>query len=390
MLVVAEVALASALLIGAGLMLRSFVNLMRTDPGFRPEHVLTASVSLPAADYKDGEAIARFYDLLVMDLSRLPGVQAAGAGTDIPWTGYNENTSFDIEGRSHDANALFHARYHAATPDYFRALGIPLAGGRFLTERDNAAAPQVILINRSLARKYWPNEDAVGKRVSFNDPPDWVTVAGVVGDVKDAPTGSEAEPAFWWPELQQQPARTMSIAVRANAVRANSDPKALLEAVQQDVRRLNPSLAVADVRMMDQIANSSVATPRFSLFLVGLFACLALALAAIGMYGVVAYSVSQRTHEFGLRMALGAKPWDVQRLVLMHGTQLALAGVALGAVCALLLARVVRSLLFGVSAEDPATFAVVSAIAIAVAVLACYVPARRATQADPMTALRCE
>ena len=383
--VVAEVAMACALLVGAGLMLRSFVNLLRADPGFRPEHVLTAAVSLPAAQYKDGPAISRFYDLLVTGLAGLSGVQAAGAGTDIPWTGYNENTTFDIEGRTPDPDNRIHARYHGATADYFRALGIPLAAGRFFNQRDTAAVPQVVMINQSLARKYWPHESAVGKRISFNTPPDWVTVIGVVGDVKDAPASASAEPAFWWPELQVQPTLAMTLVVRSA-----SDPGMLLAQVRQEVRRLNASLALSDVRTMDDVASRAVATPRFSLFLVALFAALALSLAAIGMYGVVAYSVGQRTHEFGLRMALGARPRDVQRLVLAQGAGLALVGAALGMAGALLLGKWLRSLLFEIAPADPATFAAVGAVALLAAGLACYLPARRATEVDPMKALRCD
>ena len=384
LLVVAEIGMASALLIGAGLMLRSFVNLLRADPGFRPEHVLTAAVALPFAQYKKAPDIALFYDRLVTNLGALPGVRAAGAATDIPWTGYDENNGFEIEGRAQKRGNEPHARYHSATPDYFRAMGIPLVAGRFATARDTAAAPNELVINQAMALRYWPGESAFNKRVNFDTPPKWTTIIGVVGDVKDAPNSASAEPAFWWPE-SQAPFSAMSIAVRSTG-----DPATLLDSVRREVRALDPSLAISGVRTMQQVAADSLATPRFSMALIGLFACLALALAAIGMYGVIAYSVGQRAHEFGLRMALGANPWDVQRSVLGDGIKLAAAGVALGAGCALLLSQVVRSLLYEVGASDPATFAAVAVIAIAVASLACYVPARRATRADPMSALRCD
>jgi putative ABC transport system permease protein len=383
LLVVAEIGMASTLLIGAGLMLRSFVNLLRDDPGFRPEHVLTAKVALPAAQYQSGESIARFYSRLVANLSTLPRVQAAGASTDVPWTGYNENTDFVVEGRPSEDRP--HALYHSATPDYFRVMGIPLIAGRHATDRDTAGATPGLIVNQALARKVWPNENAVGKRVSFGSPPSWVTIIGVVGDVKDAPNSPSAAPAFWWIESQVQPTLAMSLAVRGAA-----DTGPLLDAVRREVRELDPTLAISGVRTMDQIAAASLSTPRFSLALIGLFGSLALSLAAIGMYGVIAYSVGQRTHEFGLRMALGAKPWDVQRSVLNCGIKLAAAGVALGVACALLLSKVVSSLLYEVGATDPATFAAVAVIAVAVASLACYVPARRATRADPMSALRCD
>jgi predicted permease len=385
LLVVAEIGMASSLLIGAGLMLRSFVNLLRADPGFRPDHVLTANLALAPVRYKDGPDIARFYGQLVANLAVLPGVQAAGASTDLPWTGYNENTDFAVEGRAGPSDDRPHARYHSATPDYFRAMGIPLIAGRYPTDRDTASAPQVLIINQALARKVWPNENAVGKRISFSSPPRWVTIIGVVGDVRDAPNSPAAEPAFWWPESQVQPTFAMSIAVRAS-----TDPGALLESARRQIHALDPSLAISGVQTMEQVANQSLATPRFSMALIGLFALLALTLAAIGMYGVIAYSVGQRTHEFGLRMAFGASPRDVQLSVLSGGIKLAAAGAALGAACALLLSKVESSLLYEVGATDSATFIAVAVIAVAVASLACYVPARRATRADPMSALRCD
>jgi len=389
LLVVAEVSLAFVLLIGAGLMLRSFINLLHTDPGFRAEHVLTASISLPNAQYKNDVDIASFYGRLTKDLAALPGVRHAGAGSDLPWTGYNENLSFNIEGRK-SVNDSFHARFHGATPDYFLSIGIPLVKGRFFSDRDDAKARQarqVIIINESLARRYWPNEDAVGKRITLSDEPkdsDWITVAGIVGDVKDTPTSESAEPALWFP-LLQQPFPQMSVVIRAN-----SDPELLVNALREKVAQLDPRLAVAQIRQMDRIADAGVATPRFALFLVGLFAFLALSLAAIGTYGVMSYSVGQRIHEFGVRMALGAKPSDVVGLVVRQGLRLALLGVALGIVSALALGRVLQSLLYGISAGDPLTFAAVSFIAIAMAWLACYLPARRATGVDPMIALRSE
>jgi predicted permease len=386
LLVVAEVGLAFVLLIGAGLMLRSFMHLLRTDPGFRAEHVLTASLSLPPQQYKKEADIAGFYGRLVRNLTALPGVRYAGAGSDLPWTGYNENLSFFIEGRK-SVDASFHSRFHGATPDYFLALGIPLVRGRFFSDRDDAAARQVVIVNQSLARRYWPNEEAVGKRITFTDEPkesDWVTVAGIVGDVKDTPASEGAEAALWFP-LAQQPFNSMSVVLRANA-----DPELLVNALREQVRQLDPRLAVAEIRQMDRIADAGVATPRFALFLVGLFAGLALLLAAIGTYGVMSYSVGQRVHEFGVRMALGAKPADVLSLVVRQGLRLALLGVALGIVSALALGRVLQSLLYGISAADPLTFAGVSLVAIAIVPLACYLPARRATAVDPMIALRSE
>ena len=386
-LVVTEVCLASVLLIGAGLMLRSFVNLLQANPGFKPEHVLTASLSLPVTDYRTSAAVAHFYDQLTTRLAALPGVKYAGVGTDLPWTGYDENDGgFLIKGETPPPGQDFHARYHSASPDYFRALGIPLLRGRFFTDGDNHDAPQVLIVNETMAR-CWRHGDALGGRVSFTDTPkekDWFTVVGIVGDVKDKPESAGAEPAFWWPMLEV-PFNQVSVAVRtdSNAAQAANE-------LRREVHRLNPALAVADLRLMDQIADAGVATARFAFFLVGLFAALAIILAAIGIYGVISYSVNLRTHEFGLRVALGAEQWDVLRLIISQGIKLTLAGAALGVLSALAFSGVMRHLIYGVSAADPLTFAAVFLLVVVVALGACYVPARRATAADPMRALRAE
>lgn len=390
-LVVAEISLACALLVGAGLMLRTFLNLLHLNPGFEQQHAVTATVSLPLVQYKDTPSIARFYDELMEDLRALPGVQAAGAGTDVPFTGYDENLGgFTIEGKVAPPHQEFHGRYHVATPGYFRALRIPLLSGRLFTEADKAGSPSVVIINHSMAAKYWGDQDPVGSRIDFlDDHPtgkDWTTVVGVVGDVKDSPNSADAEPAFWWPSLQQPwQFPEMSIVIRASA-----DSSALIEELRGEVRRLDPSLAVANVRPMNQIVENSIAAPRFAFLLVGLFAALAVLLAAIGIYGVIAYSVSQRTSEFGLRMALGAQRTDVLNLVLRQATCLAAGGTALGVMLAMALGQLLKSLMYGVTPTDPATMLAAPAIVMAVTALACVVPARRATGVDPIVALRSE
>lgn len=388
-LVVGEVALACLLLATAGVLLRSFVNLLKTDPGFRPEHVLTAEIELPSANYKDGTAIANFYARLLENVNALPGVRAAGAGTDLPWTGYDDNMGgFLIEGKTPPPHEEFHARYHSASPDYFRAVGIPLVRGRFFDQRDTKDSPKALIINDVMARRYWQGEDAVGKRVSFDDKPkesDWLTVVGVVGDVKDKPESAGAEPAFWWALAQAPFFRGMTIAVRANG-----DPTLLTDGLRSVVRELDASLAVAHVRLLDRVAQEQFSTPRFALFLIGVFASLALLLAAIGIYGVISYSVSQRMHEFGMRVALGASSWNLIRMVMKQGVLLTLIGVALGLGCALVFAGVLDSLLYGVSARDPLTLFGVGAMAILTATLASFPSARRATAADPMASLRAE
>ena len=389
-LVVGEVALACLLLVGAGVMLRSFVNLLRLDPGFQPEHVLTAEIALPNANYKTRDNITSFYQRLLTNLNTLPGIHAVGAGTDLPWTGYDENMGgFTIEGKTPPPHEEFHARYHTASPDYFRAVGIPLVHGRFFNERDTKDTPRVLLVNDVMAQRYWPGEDAVGKRITFDDKPkesDWFRVVGVVGDVKDTPESKGAEPAFWWPVLQQPfPFANMTIVLRAN-----SAPQLLTEALRINVRELDPSLAVAHVRLLDRIAEEQFSTPRFALFLIGLFGALALLLAAIGIYGVISYSVSQRMHEFGMRVVLGASSRNLIKMVMQQGVLLTVIGVAIGLGCALAFGGVIDSLLYGVSARDPLTLICVGAMAVGVAMLASLPSARRATGADPMTTLRAE
>jgi predicted permease len=268
-------------------------------------------------------------------------------------------------------------------------VGIPLVHGRFFNERDTKDSPHVLIINEVMARRYWPGEDAVGKRLTFDDKPkesDWYRVVGVVGDVKDTPESKGAEPAFWWPVLQQPfPFANMTIVLRANA-----DPLLLTEALRTKVHELDPSLAVAHVRLLDRVAQEQFSTPRFALFLIALFAALALVLAAIGIYGVVSYSVSQRMHEFGMRVALGATSWNLVRMVMKQGVLLTLIGVAIGLGCALAFAGVLDSLLYGVSARDPLTLVSVGAVAVITAVLASLPSVHRATGADPMNSLRAE
>jgi predicted permease len=389
-LVTGEVALACVLMIGAGLLLRSFLNLLHADPGFRPQHVLTATVSLPTETYRDTEAIMRFYEGLVARVESLPGVQAAGAGSDLPWTGWDDNAGgWMIEGGPESLRDQTHARYHVASADYFRALGIPLLRGRFFTSSDTTKTPNVLIVNRALAERYWPGRNPVGSRITFDDHPketDWITIVGVVGDVKDQPNSPAAAPGFWWPATQMP----WSFNRASIVLRAAADPGPLAAYLRSTVRSLDGGLAVADLRLMDQIAGESYSTPRFTVFLLGLFAALALALAATGIYGVIAYTVSQRMHEFGMRIALGAGRGDVLRLVLGQGVKLAAIGIGAGLIGGAALSQLLGNLLYGVKRLDPATFVAVAAVALGVAVVACYVPALRATGADPMQSLRSE
>jgi predicted permease len=275
-----------------------------------------------------------------------------------------------------------------ATPDYFRALGTPLVRGRFFTDADTNEAPKVVIINHAMASRYWPNEDVIGKRFTLDDNPkdkDWFRIVAVVGDVKDKPNSPGAEPAFWWPHQQAPWWPEMSVVLRAGG-----DPRQLVNALRDQVKQLDPLLAIGNVRLMDQVADESIATPRFSFFLVGLFAGLAIVLAAIGTYGVISYSVSQRIPEFGLRLALGAPPSVMQLMVLLQAMRLAFGGAVIGLAVALILARAMSSMLYNVSPTDPFTFVSVVTMVVAIALLACYLPARRAAKANPMVALRAD
>jgi len=382
LLVIAEVSLAFVLLIGAGLLMRTFFYLQNVDPGFNPERVLTATIDLPGARYSTGRKASSFYRELIGRLAALPGVQGAAATSDLPWTGYDENTSFGIEGRQFSDDEYPSAQYHFATPDYFRTLGIPLLEGRFFSEADDADAPRVIVINKSMADRYWPDADAVGKRVRL-----WGEtrmIAGIVGDLKDSPGELRAKPGFFFPVNQQAQSGLVLV------VRTERDPISLLAAMRSEIAALDKELPLSDVRTLEQIASAAVARTRFTMLLLSVFAGVALLLAAVGIYGVVSYSATQRTHEIGIRVALGAQRRDVIGLVARQGMTLVLAGMGAGLAAALVLTRVMSSLLFGVSAADPITFAGIAVLLMGVALGACFVPAWRAMKMDPMVALRHE
>src|SRR5579872_491395 len=387
LLVVGEIGLALTLLIGAGLFLRSFANLLRLDPGFQPQNVITATVVLPQSRYKSGDARARFFHDYLARISTLPGVLSTGASSDVPWTGYDENAGLNVEGRPSSPNDEAHARYRSATPGYFKAMGVPLLAGRDISDTDDRNAPNVVVINQSMARRYWPGDNAVGKRISFGDHPqekDWFRVVGIVGDVKDSPSAKTAEPAFWWPESQQA-FNTLLVAVRSAG-----NPEQAVSGMRRELSNLDRQLPLSDIRTMEQITQASRSAPRFVLSLIAIFAVLALGLAAIGTYGVVAESVAQRSHEFGLRIALGAGSLDLLGLVFVQGVRLAAIGVVGGLTLAWVLGRFLRTMLFGVQANDPVTFLLAAFVAMLVAVIACIVPAKRASGADPMTSLRAE
>ncbi|HJQ26937.1 MAG TPA: ABC transporter permease [Blastocatellia bacterium] len=385
-LVVAEVALTLVLLIGAGLLASSFVRLMQVNRGFDPTDVLTISLNLPASKYPTGAQQTTILKQMLEHVAAAPGVRSAGLISVLPFTG-GPATDFVIEGRPPvEANQEPVADIRICDADYFRTLSIPLRAGRTFTERDNAEAPRVLLINEEMARRYWPGESPLGQRVTMKDwgPPLTGEVVGVVGDVKADGLDSETRPMIYWP-YPQFPGTFNNLVIRAAG-----EPRDVVAAVKSEVWLVDHEQPLSRIQTMEEVIAGSVAPRRFNMLLLGIFAALALTLAAIGLYGVIAYTVAQRTHEIGVRMALGAQSRDVLRLVILQGGSLALIGVGAGLLAALALTRAMASLLYGVSATDPLTFVLIPLLLTLVALLACYLPARRASKVDPLVALRYE
>jgi len=387
-LVVVEIALALAVLVGAGLLVKSFLHVQQVNPGFNPEGMLTMHLSLPMTKYSEAPQRANFYKQVINDVRSLPGVQSVGAVSVLPLSGGGSSGSFRIEGRDvPPGQSSPHGARWAATSDYFKTMGIPLIRGRYFEERDTAEALPVAIIDQSLAQKYWPNEDPLGKRIVFEgtrDNPLWREIVGIVGHVKHTDLEGESRAQYYMPH-QQRPQPNMALVIRTP-----NDPNALAGSVRGIIKSVDSDLPVFRVRTMDQFVADSMTQRKFALLLICVFACLALLLSAIGLYGVMAYSVTQRTHELGLRMALGAQASDVLKLVVKQGMLLAVIGLAIGVVGAIFLSRLMKTMLFNVSATDPLVFVAIALTLAAVALLACFVPARRATKVDPMVALRYE
>ena len=387
-LVAGEIALALVLLAGAGLMARSFLRLNRVDPGFRPEHVLSAQLVLPRVKYPESAAILAFADRLLPAVAAIPGVTSVGLVNPLPLSQEGWQTDFWVEGAPVPTRGeVPNSDYHVVGGDYFKAMGIALVHGRLFDDSDRADSAPVALVNETLARRFWPHRDAVGQRMrtgSPDDPGPWLTVVGVVGDVKQYGLDQEQKTQFYRPQ-RQLPLRPMSIVVRSSL-----DPTSLAASLRQAVLAADSDQPIYNVRTMTGLLSDTSAPRRLSLLLLGAFAATALLLAAVGIYGVLAYSVTQRTHEIGIRMALGARRGDVLLMVFRQGLRLVLAGAALGVVAAFGLTRLMSSLLFGVSPTDPGTLGAVCLLLVGVALLACVVPARRASGVDPMIALRCE
>ncbi len=388
-LVVAEVAVALVLLVGSGLLIQSLRRLHQVNPGFDPHNVLTMSVGLPDVKYTTQQQV-EFYRRLQERVEALPGVTSSSAVFPLPLSGARIVIAFDIEGRPVPKSDQPSTEYRTISPDYFRTMSIPFIKGRDFTERDDHAAPGVIIVNEAFAQKFFPNEDPIGKRIkpsiSTDDTkPVMREIVGVVGNVKHKNLSmAQPDPEAYVPHAQI-PFDTMTLVVKTN-VNAGS----IANAVRSEVRALDKDLPVYSIKTLDEYLASSVAQPRFNTLLLAIFAGLALVLTIIGLYGVMSYSVIQRTHELGIRIALGAQTRDIQKLVLGQGMVLTLIGIGIGLLGAFALTRLMRSLLFGVSATDPLTFVAVSLLLAAIALLACLIPARRAMKVDPMVALRYE
>jgi putative ABC transport system permease protein len=390
-LVVLQLAFSVVLVIGAGLLLRSLIELQRIDLGFNPERVLTAQIQLPASDYPDAAQVVEFYRRLTDRLAELPGVTAAGAVRILPLSRAIGDWSITIEGRPAAPNENPNGDFQWATPGYLDTMGLTMKRGRWLTNADREDAPPVVVISETMAARYWPGQDALGKRFQMGGtgttrPP--MTIVGIVGTLHHDAVVEEARAEMYLPHAQLassvgNPARGMAIAIRAT-----QDPTALASALRETVRALDRNLPVSDVQTMERITAAALAGPRFAAFLLGIFALLALTLAAVGTYATISLLVSERSHEIGIRMALGAEPRAIVSAVFREGLGLAGGGIALGIVGALLLSRLLETLLYGVTSLDPLTFAVVPAMLTTVALLASVMPARRAASLDPVTTLR--
>jgi putative ABC transport system permease protein len=383
LLVVFESALAVVLLIGSGLLVRSLIALQNVNPGFDAKNVLTMRVDLPRGKYDTAEKSSSFFQQLEQRLSGTPGIENVGFITELPLTGQPNDTPFTVEGRPPVApDQEFNADFRRVNDNYFQTMRIPLMRGRNFTEQEVRDNAKVIVVSEGLVNTVFPNEEALGKRLmtALSDKP--FEIVGIVGDIRHRALEFQPYAAMYMPTVQSG---------RMNVVlRTQGDPLSVVPAVRKEVAAIDRDQPVAAVRTMDEWVDRSTATPRYRTTLLGLFAALAMILAATGIYGVMSYSVVQRTHEIGIRMALGARRGDVLRLVVREGMLLVVLGLGIGLVAAFLLTKVMNSLLFGVTSKDPITFVVVAGTLMLVALIACYIPARRATKVDPLTALRYE
>jgi putative ABC transport system permease protein len=389
LLVIAEVALAIMLLVGAGLLIKSFNRLQAVELGFRTDRLLTLELQLPFSKYGDGTTRRPFHQQLLERLNHLPGVEGAAATTSILLSTLANSGLFNIEGRpTPPAGERVELTFDSVTPNYHQLMGTPLLKGRAFTEQDGPDSPPVVIVNDAFARRFFPGEDPIGKRINFGDNPDqtqnpWRTIVGVVADTRRNGFDREPRPESYMPLLQRSPGRATYV-VRT----ASSDPTTMVTAVRNAVRGIDADQPIFGIKTMDQVMNETTAQRRLNAILLGTFAGLALVLAAVGIFGVMNYTVTQRTHEIGIRMALGAQRSDVLKLVVGQGMILAFIGVGVGLFGAYALTRLLATMLYGVSATDPLVFAAVAGLLALVAVFACYLPAQRASRVMPTVALR--
>jgi putative ABC transport system permease protein len=388
LLVVSEIAMSLVLLVGAGLMIQSFLRLRSVDIGLNTKNVLTATVLLPRAKYTKDDQRSAFYKQLVERVRTLPGVEAASATGTLPLGGNTWGRSLTVEGYPvmpvGQAPSIQHT---VVTPDYFRTMGITLLAGRDFNDADTQDSQNVTIIDERLARQYWPNQSPLGKRVRFGPPEDnepWFTIVGVVSAVRHQRMQEETRPSVYLPH-QKIPVGGMTLVARTSA-----NPKDFTGAIRREVAQLDPDLPVSEVATMEEVVAESIWQPRLYAMLFAVFAGGALLLALIGIYGVMAFLVQTRTHEIGVRMALGASARDVFNLIVGRGMKLTVVGVLIGVAGAIALTRLMHSLLFNTSATDPFTFILISLLLSVAAFLACYIPARRAAKVDPLVALRYE
>ena len=389
LLIVGEVALSVVLLVGAGLLFRSFLQLQSVNTGFTSQQVLTVQLSPAGSNYRRDADYISFYSQVMQRVSAIPGVESVGAINTLPLD-KGPTAGFRIEGRPPlTIDKWPGGNYRTVSTDYFRAMNIPVVQGRAFNERDTETAPLVMIVNQALAARDFPNEDPVGKRINLGnmDPkgqPVWWEIVGVAANVRSLELREEATPEFYLSALQDTFTNMFVV------VRTSVEPTSVAASVRRAAAEVDKSAAVSDVKTMEHIVNDAVTQPRFNLFLLGLFSGIALLLSAAGIYGVTAYSVTQRTHEFGIRMALGAQVSDVLKMIVKQGMVLIAIGIAVGLLASFALTRLLRTLLFGVTVTDPLTFVAITLLLTAVALLACYIPARRATKVDPLVALRYE
>ncbi len=387
-LIVTEVALTLALLVGAGLLIRSFWRLQQVDPGFRTDHLLTLRVSLDGSKYREGAQVASFFEQLQERLAALPGVEAASATTGILLPKLANSGIFTVENKPPDpGQQRLELPFDVALPNYFQAMGIQLLKGRAFTKQDGRESPRVAVVNETFVKRYLPDEDPIGKRFAFGNPgPNtrWITIIGVVRDTRrqglDQPIRIES-----WMAHAQRPAGSMQVVLRTKG-----DPLALSHAAREAVWALDREQTISDIQSMDQIMSEKVAQRRLNMLLLALFSVVALIMAAAGIYGVMSYAVTQRTQEIGIRMSLGAQSGDVLRLIIRQGMTLVILGVIIGLSATFALTRLMANLLYGVSARDPITFVAIAALLTGVALVACWIPAWRATKVDPIVSLRYE